>query len=76
MTMPIAVVFVPVPIGSGNNGWCRRRLPPSYPAQQRRDGWPLRQSIPIRDERALRDMLAEAKRLIAETRARRLLPGS
>jgi hypothetical protein len=69
MTPTTAVVFVPYPVPVGN-GWLRRCPPPEYPRQER-ERWPIRQAIP--DERADKEMIADAKRMIAEERASRLL---
>jgi hypothetical protein len=75
MTPPPVVVLIPVPypvpVGSGNNGWQRRPLPPQYP-RQGRERWPLKTSVPVRDLKAVRDMPADARRIIAQQRAREL----
>jgi hypothetical protein len=76
MTTPITVVFVPLPIpivGSNNGGWLRR-VHPAHPATPVRDPhWPLRQPIPVRNDASVRDLLTNARRVVAEDRARRLL---
>jgi hypothetical protein len=75
--VPLNVVFVvpiAVPVGTGGVGWLRRTKPPPY-ATERRDRqspW-SRQAIPVRDLSEVRRMIAEAKRLLSEERASRLL---
>jgi hypothetical protein len=70
----VQIVFVPIPIvGSGNGGWLRRCSPPRPTTPPRDPHWPLRQSIPVRDDASVRDLLTNARRVVAENRARRLL---
>jgi hypothetical protein len=74
MTPTLNVVFVPYPVGNGL-GW-EKRAKPAFPyPREDRGRWPLQPTIPVRvrDERQVRDLLADAKRLIAEQRAARLL---
>jgi hypothetical protein len=61
------------------SGSLRRRHPlakpptPPYPRERERERWPLNPVPPVRDLRQARDLLADAKRIIAERRASRLL---
>jgi hypothetical protein len=72
--MPFNVVFVPiaVPVGTGNCGWERRRPTPQYPRQERAR-WPLKTPVPVRDLSEVRRMIADAKRMVGEQRAREAL---
>ena len=70
MRTSVQVVLVPVPT-AGNAHWLIPR-PRPYP-RERRDQWPPKTSIPVRDLKAIRDLLADAKRIVAEQRARELL---
>jgi hypothetical protein len=72
MSPTTAVVFVPYPVPVGD-GCLRRCPPPPYPRQSRNQ-WPTKPSVPVRDLRQVRDMLADAKRMTAQDRASRLLP--
>jgi hypothetical protein len=71
---PTTVVFVPipVPVGTGGVGWEKRCPPPPYP-RDARPTWPLKSSVPVRDLAQVRDMIANAKKMLAEDRATRLL---
>jgi hypothetical protein len=73
---PVTIVLVPypvpVPVANGM-GWERRRPPPPYP-QEWRARWPVRQSIPVLT-RETRPLLAQAKRIVNEQRARETLRG-
>jgi hypothetical protein len=73
MTPAANVVFLPYPVPVGD-GWLRRCPPPPYPTErrERQPPWP-RQAIPVRDERAVKEMIAQAKRMVSEQRARELL---
>jgi hypothetical protein len=72
----INFVFVPVPVPypvSNGVGW-EKRAKPAFPYPHRDRGrWPLTTPVPVRDLKPVRDLLADAKRLIAEDRASRLL---
>jgi hypothetical protein len=73
----MSIVFVPYPVPvpmRGNGvGWEKRAKPAPYPREARERGrWPLN-PVPVRDLKAARDLLADAKRLIAEDRASKLL---
>lgn len=70
----ISVIFVPVPMPMRGNGvgWEKRAKPAPYP-REAGGRWPLTSSVPVRDLRAARDLLADARRLIAEDRASKLL---
>ena len=67
-------VFVPYPVPVGNGvGW-EKRAKPAFPySHQDRGRWPLNPVPPVRDLRQVRDLLADAKRLIVEDRASKLL---
>jgi hypothetical protein len=68
-----AVVYVPVLVpvpAAGNTHWLIPR-PPPYPRQSR-ERWSPQTSVPVRDLKAVRDMLNAAKHMIAERRAREL----
>ena len=70
------VVFVPVLIPVPCAGVTHWRNPPTppYPREAReRDRWPLTTPVPVRDLRAARDLITQAKRIVAERRASRLL---
>jgi hypothetical protein len=70
---PVNFVFVPYPVPVGNGvGWEKRAKPPSYPRHSPVT-WSSREAIPAPDHRAVRDLLVDAKRLIAEDRASKLL---
>jgi hypothetical protein len=69
--LPLNVILVPVPVGSGGIGWERRCPPPKYPRNNHPSGWPPAQPIPTQ---SARDMLAEAKRVIAQAREQKALP--
>jgi hypothetical protein len=74
MTMAVELIFVPVPVPvvSGGMGWERRSPPPPYP-RDHRERFPVRQAIPVHDQREVRRMIADAKRMLAEQRAAKLL---
>jgi hypothetical protein len=61
---------VPVPIANGM-GWERRLPPPPYP-RERRDRWPIKTAPPINRDQ-VRALIADARRLLCEDRASRLL---
>jgi hypothetical protein len=61
---PVNIIFIPVPMLSGNVGWQRQSRPPPYPREQR-GHWGERQAIPVRDVQALLD---DARRHIASDR--------
>jgi hypothetical protein len=67
----VQVVLIPVPC-AGSTHWLIPR-PPPYPRECRERRWPLKTSVPVRDLKAAREMLNDAKRRIAERRARELL---
>jgi hypothetical protein len=71
MTPAINVVLLPYPVPVGN-AWLRRCPPPPYPTK-RRDQWPPKTSVPVRDVGQVRRMITDAKRMLAEDRASRLL---
>ena len=69
----LQVVLVPYPVLVGNGvGWERRAKPHPYPRHSPVH-WSPREAIPAPDHRAVRGLIADAKRLIAERRASRLL---
>jgi hypothetical protein len=69
----INFVFVPYPVPVGNGvGWEKRSKPPMYP-RHAPVRWSPREAIPAPDHRAVRALIADAKRLIADDRASRLL---
>jgi hypothetical protein len=72
--MHVQVVFVPYPVPcAGITHWRNPPTPP-YPREARERGrWPLTTQVPVRDLRQVRDLLTDAKRLIAENRASKLL---
>jgi hypothetical protein len=61
----VQVIFIPVPCAG--QVYNRRSSPPVYPREHPMR-WPLKQTIPIREEREVRRALADAKRLIANLR--------
>jgi hypothetical protein len=63
----VQVIFVPVPMAGA---WLDRRIGKPDRAARPANQWPLRQEIP---SQAARDQLQNARRLIAEQRARKLL---
>jgi hypothetical protein len=72
MTPAVNVVYVPVLVPvAGNTHWLIPR-PPPYP-RERRDQWPPKTSVPVRNEGQVRNMLAEARKMISQDRASRLL---
>ena len=69
----VNVIFVPVPMPMSNGvGWERKAKPPLYPRHSPVN-WSPREAIPAPDHRAVRALIADAKRLIAEDRASKLL---
>jgi hypothetical protein len=73
--LTLNVVFVPIAVPVANRvGWQRQKLmrPPPYP-RDARPTWPLKSSVPVRDLAQVRDMVANAKKMLAEERATRLL---
>jgi hypothetical protein len=70
-TINFVLVPYPVPVGNGV-GWEKRAKPHPYPRHSPVN-WSPREAIPAPDHRAVRDLLADAKRLIAEDRASKLL---
>jgi hypothetical protein len=74
MTPGINFVFVPYPVPVSNGvGWEKRAKPAPYPREGARGRWPLTSSVLVRDLRATRDLIAQAKRIVAEDRASKLL---
>ncbi|HZZ25517.1 MAG TPA: hypothetical protein VFE60_24510 [Roseiarcus sp.] len=71
----VNVIFVPVPMPVPCAGVTHWRNPPTpqYPRERERGRWPLNPVPPVRDLRAVRALIADGKRLIAERRASRLL---
>jgi hypothetical protein len=67
----ILLVPFPVPVAGANSGWQKRRPPPPYPQEQRAQ-WPIKTAPPIDRDQA-RALLADAKRLLSQDRASRLL---
>ena len=71
---PMQVVFVPYPVPCAGVTHWRNPPTPQYQRETRERGrWPLTTPVPVRDLGPVRDLLANAKRLIAEDRASRLL---
>jgi hypothetical protein len=69
----INFVLVPYPVPVGNGvGWEKRAKPHPYPRHSPVN-WSPREAIPAPDHRAVRALIADAKRLIAEDRASKLL---
>jgi hypothetical protein len=66
----VHLIFVPVPVSNGV-GWVRRAKPAPYPREARE--WGRREAIPAPDHRAVRALIADGKRIVAERRASRLL---
>jgi hypothetical protein len=61
MTPTTAVVFVPIPVPcAGSTHWLIPR-PPPYP-RERRDQWPPKTSVPVRDLGQVRRLIADAKK--------------
>jgi hypothetical protein len=62
MTLPLNVVLVPIPVAGQT--WSKRTPQPQYPSQ-RRQTWPLHQSIPTDEARR---MLDDARRRMTSER--------
>jgi hypothetical protein len=71
MMTSVQVVLVPVPC-VGHTHWMIPR-PRPYPREVRPAHWPPKTSIPVRDVGQVRRMIADAKKMITEGRASRLL---
>jgi hypothetical protein len=61
----VRVIFIPVPCAG--QVYNRRSSRPVYPCEPPAR-WPLKQTIPIREERGVRQAIADARRLIADHR--------
>jgi hypothetical protein len=59
---PLNIVFMPIPVAGQT--WSKRNSPPQYPSQ-RRETWPLNQSIPTPETRRTLD---NARRKLASER--------
>jgi hypothetical protein len=69
----INIIFLPYPVPAANGiGWEKTAKPAPYP-REARERWPLNPIPPVRDLRAARDLIAQAKRIVAEERASKLL---
>jgi hypothetical protein len=71
MRTNVQVVLVPVPC-AGHTHWMIPR-PRPYPREARPAHWPPKTSVPVHDQREVKRMIAEAKKMISEDRASRLL---
>jgi hypothetical protein len=67
----VQIIVVPVPV-MGSTHWLIPR-PRPYPRDARPAHWPPKTSIPVRDMGQVKKMIADAKRMLAEQRATKLL---
>lgn len=72
MTMPTQILLVPVPVPVAGQVWNKRASAPKYPPQHSTP-WPLHQGIPPSRDPVVQRELIDARRLIAEHKARKLL---
>ena len=69
----VNVVFVPVPVPCAGVTHSRSPPTPPYPRERERGRWPLTTPVPVGDLSRCATLLADAKRIIAEGRASKLL---